>query len=104
MTDVLENAMEAHAQEAANLMKELSSSSRLMILCALADSELSVNELNEKISLSQSALSQHLARLRHAGLVSTRKDKQTVFYRLAGTAVIDVINVLRTIYCPGADD
>lgn len=96
----LENAMQRHAEQAANLMKQLASPARLMILCALVDRELSVNALNKKVALSQSALSQHLARLRHAGLVTWRKDKQTVFYRLQGTEVVQVIGVLKNIYCP----
>lgn len=100
----LENVMQQHAEEAASLMKQLSSPVRLMILCALANAELSVNELNDKVSLSQSALSQHLAKLRSAGLVTTRKDKQTVFYRLAGTEVSQIISVLKTIYCPDGSD
>lgn len=95
-----ETIMYRHAEDAALLMKQLSSPARLMILCALESAELSVNELNDKVALSQSALSQHLAKLRSAGLVSTRKDKQLVFYRLAGTDVSQVIAVLKSIYCP----
>ena len=96
----LENVMKRHAEQAALLMKQLSSPVRLMILCALIDNELSVNELNARVTLSQSALSQHLARLRHAGLVTRRKEKQTAFYRLKGSEVTQVIAVLKTIYCP----
>lgn len=101
---MLENVMKAHAEEAALLMKQLSSPVRLMILCALDNEELSVNELNDKVALSQSALSQHLAKLRASGLVSTRKHKQSVYYRLAGTEVSQVIAVLKTIYCPQGSD
>jgi DNA-binding transcriptional ArsR family regulator len=97
---MLEIVMKQHAEEAALLMKQLSSPVRLMILCALDNEELSVNELNDKVALSQSALSQHLAKLRSAGLVSTRRDKQSVYYRLAGTEVSQIIAVLKTIYCP----
>lgn len=100
MTDRLEMSMQQHAEEAAMLMKQLSSPARLMILCALVNGELSVHALNNKIPLSQSALSQHLARLRSAGLVETRKEKQSVFYRLKGKEVIQIIATLKTIYCP----
>lgn len=100
MSANLENAMQAHAEEAAMLMKQLSSPARLLILCALVESELAVNELNEKVQLSQSALSQHLAKLREANLVATRKEKQTVFYRLKGSEVIQIMAVLKNIYCP----
>lgn len=90
----------AHATEAAALLKELGNESRLMICCLLGDGELSVSELNTAISLSQSALSQHLGRLREAGLVSTRKDKQTVYYKLEGRGAQAVIQTLKVIYCP----
>ena len=93
-------AMQAHAREAAALMKALANENRLMILCTLVDGEMSVGELNEKVPLSQSALSQHLASLRQAGLVCTRKEAQTVFYQLSGDEATRVIAVLQSIYCP----
>ena len=89
-----------HAQEAAALLKQLSNQHRLMILCSLIDSELSVTELNSRTNLSQSALSQHLALLRNAGLVQTRREAQTIFYQLQGNEAIQVIRVLKSIYCP----
>jgi DNA-binding transcriptional ArsR family regulator len=92
--------MQAHAQEAAALMKQLGNEHRLIILCTLGAGELSVGELNERVPLSQSALSQHLASLRAAGLVATRKEAQTVFYRLQGDEALKVIQVLQSIYCP----
>ncbi len=93
-------ALAVHATEAAALLKELSNQSRLMICCMLGEDELSVGALNAQIPLSQSALSQHLARLRDAGLVSTRKNKQTVYYKLEGDGVRAVISALKSIYCP----
>ena len=78
----------------------LANPDRLMILCTLMGGEMSVGELNEKVPLSQSALSQHLASLRDAGLVSTRKEAQTVYYRIEGTEAAKVIAVLQSIYCP----
>lgn len=92
--------MHQHAQAAAALLKALANENRLMILCTLMGREISVGELNEKVPLSQSALSQHLASLREAGLVSTRKEAQTVFYRLEGDEAAKVIAVLQSIYCP----
>ena len=89
-----------HAQEAAALLKQLSNQHRLMNLCSLIDSELSVTELNSRTNLSQSALSQHLASLRNAGLVQTRREAQTIFYQLQGNEAIQVIRVLKSIYCP----
>lgn len=92
--------MQEHAEAAANLLKALANENRLMILCSLINGEVSVGELNERVPLSQSALSQHLASLREAGLVTTRKEAQTVYYRLEGDAAIRVIEVLQSIYCP----
>ncbi len=92
--------MQQHAQSAAALLKALANENRLMILCTLMGGEMSVGELNEQVPLSQSALSQHLASLREAGLVSTRKEAQTVYYRLQGDEATKVIAVLQSIYCP----
>lgn len=89
-----------HTSAAATLLKALANESRLLILCTLRGKEMSVGELNVSVPLSQSALSQHLASLREAGLVSTRKKSQTVFYRLEGTEATQVISVLQSIYRP----
>ncbi len=92
--------MQQHAQAAATLLKALSNENRLMILCTLIVGEMSVGELNARVPLSQSALSQHLASLREAGLVSTRKEAQTVYYSLQGDEAQKIIAVLQSIYCP----
>ena len=92
--------LQIHAEAAALLLKALANENRLMILCSLIDGEQSVSELNARIPLSQSALSQHLGSLREAGVVATRKESQTVFYRLQGDAASRVIAVLQSIYCP----
>ncbi|MCR8923509.1 metalloregulator ArsR/SmtB family transcription factor [Dasania sp. GY-MA-18] len=92
--------LEQHAQEAADLLKQLANKHRLMLLCLLIDQELSVSELNAHTALSQSALSQHLASLRAAGLVATRRESQTIYYRLSGDEAIKIIAVLKSIYCP----
>lgn len=91
--------MSEHAADAAGLMKALGNESRLMILCMLAESERSVGDLNEIIPLSQSALSQQLARLRRQGLVTTRRESQTIFYSLADGPADQIIHVLHDIYC-----
>lgn len=93
-------ALAENANNAASLLKAMSNKNRLMILCTLIDGERSVNELNEQIPLSQSALSQHLSSLREADLVATRRDAQTIFYRLKGENAARVISVLKDIYCP----
>lgn len=95
--------MQLHAADAAGLMKALGNESRLMILCMLASGERSVSELNEIVPLSQSALSQQLAKLRQQGLVQTRRESQTIFYSLVPGPADRVIHLLHDIYCsPGA--
>ncbi len=71
-----------HAEQAATLLRALANEQRLMILCNLSAGELSVGQLNERVPLNQSALSQHLAVLRKSGAVNTRREAQTVYYSL----------------------
>ena len=91
--------MGEHAADAAAVMKALGNESRLMILCMLADGERSVGDLNEIIPLSQSALSQQLARLRQQDLVTTRRASQTIYYSLAEGPADRIIHLLHDIYC-----
>jgi DNA-binding transcriptional ArsR family regulator len=88
-----------HADAAADLLRALANSQRLLILCNLAAGELSVSELNQRLPISQSALSQHLAVLRENGIVATRKVAQTVYYSLADGPAAEVIGTLHGIYC-----
>jgi len=100
--DVIEQRIEQmreHAPNAAGLMKALGNESRLMILCTLAEGERSVGDLNAMIPLSQSALSQQLARLRSHGIVETRRESQTIYYSLAEGPADKVIHLLHDIYC-----
>jgi len=93
--------LEQRAAEAAQLLKLLANQNRLMILCRLvAEREMPVGELADAIGLSQSALSQHLAKMREEGLVATRREAQTVFYRIADRDVRRVLTLLKNIYCP----
>ncbi len=89
----------AKAGEAAKLLTALANARRLAILCELIEGERSVGELVDAVGLTQSALSQHLAKLRAAGIVATRRDAQTIFYRLASAAAGSVLATLATIYC-----
>ena len=91
---------EDSAGRAAALMRLLGNERRLMILCQLLDRELSVGELQPRIGLSQSALSQHLALLREEGAVSTRRDGQVIYYRVADPAVLRVLETLADLFCP----
>ena len=95
--------MQLYASDAAGLMKALGNESRLMILCVLAEGERSVSDLNTIVPLSQSALSQQLARLRQQGLVKTRRESQTIFYSLADGPADRIITLLHEIYC-GTED
>jgi len=91
--------MQRSAADAVRLLKSIANESRLMVMCVLAEGELSVGDLNGRIALSQSALSQHLAILRDQGLVKTRRESQTIYYSLAETAALQLINTLHDIYC-----
>lgn len=91
--------MRTAADQASTMMKTLGHSGRLMILCHLAEGEKSVGELVELLEMPQSSLSQHLARMRAEGLVNTRRDAQTVFYRLKEGDVRRIIEMLYEIYC-----
>lgn len=94
--------MRRNADAAARLLKTLANDQRLRVLCFLFDEELSVGEINERVELSQSALSQHLAKLRAEGIVTTRRDAQTIYYSLADGAVRQIIATLHDIYLSGA--
>lgn len=83
---------------ATNLLKAMANENRLRILCLLDETELSVSELNSRLALSQSALSQHLAILRREGLVNTRRSSQTIYYSLQGNEARIVVDTLATLY------
>lgn len=87
------------SEEVADLLKVMSNSSRLLILCELNNGERSVSALEEIVGLSQSALSQHLARLREAGIVETRRDAQTIYYSLVDPRVIGLVGALYDLFC-----
>lgn len=95
-------AMREHTALAARLLKALANENRLLLLCRLVDGECSVSELNACVGLSQPALSQHLTLLREEGLVTTRREAQTIFYALAAGPAQLVLQTLHSIYC--ADD
>ncbi len=94
------DALAAHAEEATRLLKALANQSRLMVLCTLIEGECSVGELLARVSLSQSALSQHLAVLRADGLVATRRESQSIYYSLANDKARRVVELLHDLYCP----
>jgi ArsR family transcriptional regulator, virulence genes transcriptional regulator len=91
---------EESAGRAAALLRLLGNEKRLMVLCQLADEELSVGALQDRVGLSQSALSQHLALLREDGVVTTRRESQTIYYRIADENVMRIIETLAELFCP----
>jgi ArsR family transcriptional regulator len=82
---------------AADLLRLLANEHRLLVLCALRQGELSVGRLAEMVGLSQSALSQHLSRLRSAGAVATRREGQTIYYRLADPEVTTLLEAVAEV-------
>jgi len=87
-------------KEATSVLGLMSHPERLKVLCHLSmDGELSVGELLDRIELSGSALSQHLAKLRRHGLVKTRKERQTVYYRVGRGDVGKILDTLYGLYC-----
>lgn len=93
------SAVAGHAGEAAALLKALANDQRLQVLCCLLEGPLSVGAINERVALSQSALSQHLAVLRAAGVVTTRREAQTVHYALTDGPVLGIMRVLYSTFC-----
>jgi len=92
-------AIQEHASEAAALLKALANDQRLLMLCCLLEGPLSVGEINDRVPLSQSALSQHLGVLRDAGLVTTTRKSQTIYYSLAKGPALQIMEVLYEAFC-----
>lgn len=88
-----------NAEQASQLLKCVANPHRLIILCTLIDGELSVGELNNRMDVTQSTLSQHLAILRRSGLVRTRREGQTIYYSLQDREVQSLMGYLYNIYC-----
>ena len=87
--------------EAVSVLKSIAHEGRLLVLCYLSEAgEMSVGDLAQRVGLSQSALSQHLAKLRAEGMVATRKEAQTVFYRIDQPRVLTLLRTLHDLYCP----
>ncbi|MFQ1063291.1 ArsR/SmtB family transcription factor [Bordetella trematum] len=93
--------MQAGAAKAAALLRAVGNEHRLIVLCLLIEhEELPVGALRDYLPLSQSALSQHLARMREEGLVTYRRDAQTLYYRIDNPDVARLIGTLKTLFCP----
>jgi DNA-binding transcriptional ArsR family regulator len=93
--------MKQGAAEAAAMLRTLGHEQRLLVLCLLVGhGELGVGQLLEQVDLSQSALSQHLARMRADGLVDCRREGQAVYYRIADPRVATLVGALKSVFCP----
>ncbi|NKN39707.1 winged helix-turn-helix transcriptional regulator [Agrobacterium sp. a22-2] len=92
-------ALSEHSNSAAGLLTAMANPKRLMILCSLVEGEVPVGVLASQVGLSQSALSQHLSKLRAQKLVKTRRDAQTIYYSSTSDSVIKVLETLEGIYC-----
>lgn len=88
-----------HILQASLAMKAIAHPLRLKILCVLADSELSVQEIVDSVGTSQSNISQHLAILRDKGVLSTRKDANRVFYRIGDPRTLRLVGMMRDVFC-----
>ena len=91
--------MRKHAGDAAAMMRALAHEARLRVLCDLVGAERTAGELVQRSGLSQSALSQHLAKLRDEGVVATRREGQSIYYRIADPHAARVLGALHDIYC-----
>ncbi len=98
-TDI--SRLQDSAGEAAEMLRLLANENRLLILCHLAmEKEIAVGGLAAAVALSQSALSQHLAKMREEGLVATRREGTNVFYRIGDAKVRRILTLLKNLYCP----
>jgi DNA-binding transcriptional ArsR family regulator len=96
--------MQSSAADVSDLLKLLGHPDRLMVLCQLKFGEQSVGELSRNLGVKQSPLSQHLARMRHEGVVTSRRDAQTMYYSITDPKIAQVISVLYDLYCVQGDE
>jgi len=93
--------LEAHAAAAEAFLRSIANRHRLMVLCLLAEGEISAGELSRRLGLTQSNLSRHLATLREEGLVATRREATTIHYRIASDRVRVILTTLHGMFCAG---
>ena len=91
--------MAAAAEHVSALLKTLGHKDRLMVLCHLISGEKSVGELADLLGISQSPLSQHLARMRRESLVKTRREAQTIFYSIDSSEAERLVALMHEMYC-----
>lgn len=96
-TGIIEN--DEHIEQASRALKAMSHPLRLKILCVLGDKEVSVQDIVDNVGTSQSNISQHLAILRDKGVLRTRKDANRVYYRVSDTRTLQLIGMMRDVFC-----
>ena len=99
VADMSPARLKEKAGEAEAFLRSLASRHRLMILCSLLEGELSVGELGARVGLTQSNLSRHLATLRDEGLLGTRRERTTIFYRITSERVLPILAELYRMFC-----
>lgn len=104
LADASMQALIPKAEEAELFLKALANAHRLMVLCELLKGEACVTELQNAVGLSQSSLSQHLARLRQDAFVKTRRESRTIYYSLADQRVKRMIALLHDLFCAPRED
>lgn len=97
------STIQNNATDAAALLKTLANPSRLLVLCALVTREHTAGELENLVGLSQSAVSQHLAKLRESHIVSTRREAQSIYYALSDESAKRILETMHEIYCTDLD-
>ena len=93
--------LEAHAAAAESFLRSIANRHRLMVLCSLIEGEISAGELSRRLGLTQSNLSRHLGTLREEGLVATRREATTIYYRIASDRVRTILQMLHGMFCAG---
>ena len=91
--------IKTNLQEASSLLKAMSNEHRLLILCNLVEGEKTVRELEELVGLRQTTLSQHLARLRYEGLVTTRRSAQNIYYSISSNEGNQLLGAIHGMFC-----
>lgn len=104
--DVIEappaSALEAHAAAAESFLRSIANRHRLMVLCTLVEGEVCAGELSRRLGLTQSNLSRHLGTLRDEGLVATRREATTIYYRIDSDRVRTILQTLHGMFCAGS--
>lgn len=94
--------VESEIEKTAEKLKAISHPLRLKILCNLAGSELTVHKIMQRTGTSQSNISQHLGHLRDKGIVDSRRDANKVYYRVGDMRILNMISMMKDIYCPSS--